>query len=151
MGQLARSGARKDRDVPRQWPARCSVRRSLSDWLPRCVRSVCGTERQIAAPQQLRLAAEPSPPSAVCREASLGHGGITVKVVAPGFFATESNAKEIADPSVVSWINHRTALGRWGDPREIAGVVAFLASDAASYITRQVLFGYPHRQGAAGA
>jgi NAD(P)-dependent dehydrogenase (short-subunit alcohol dehydrogenase family) len=95
---------------------------------------------------------EPSPPSAVCREAaSLGHGGITVNVVAPGFFATESNAKEIADPSVVSWINHRTALGRWGDPREIAGVVAFLASDAASYITRQVLFGYPHRLGAAGA
>ena len=90
---------------------------------------------------------EPSLPSAVCREASLGHGGITVDVAAPGFFATESNAKEIADPSVVSWINHRTALGRWGDPREIAGVVAFLASDAASYITRQVLFvdgGLPH-------
>jgi len=71
--------------------------------------------------------------------AELGHAGITVNAIAPGFFATESNAKEITDQSVVSWIRHRTALGRWGNPHEIAGAAAFLASDEASYITGQVL------------
>jgi gluconate 5-dehydrogenase len=71
--------------------------------------------------------------------AELGHAGITVNAIAPGFFATESNAKETDNPSVVSWIGRRTALGRWGNPSEIAGAAAFLASDAASYITGQVL------------
>jgi gluconate 5-dehydrogenase len=71
--------------------------------------------------------------------AELGHAGITVNAIAPGFFATESNAKETDDPSVVSWISRRTALGRWGNPPEIAGAAAFLASDSASYITGQVL------------
>jgi gluconate 5-dehydrogenase len=71
--------------------------------------------------------------------AELGHAGITVNAIAPGFFATESNTKETADPAVVRWIGRRTALGRWGNPPEIAGAAAFLASDEASYITGQVL------------
>jgi len=71
--------------------------------------------------------------------AELGHAGVTVNAIAPGFFATESNIKELEDPSVASWIRRRTALSRWGNPPEIAGAAVFLASDAASYITGQVL------------
>ncbi len=71
--------------------------------------------------------------------AELGHAGVTVNAIAPGFFATESNLKETENPSVVRWIGQRTALGRWGNPPEIAGAAAFLASDAASYITGQVI------------
>ena len=71
--------------------------------------------------------------------AELGHAGVTVNAIAPGFFATESNTKETGDPAVVRWIGRRTALGRWGNPPEIAGAAAFLASDEASYITGQVL------------
>ena len=71
--------------------------------------------------------------------AELGHAGVTVNAIAPGFFATESNTKETEDPAVVRWIGGRTALGRWGNPPEIAGAAAFLASDEASYITGQVL------------
>ncbi|RAM49262.1 MAG: short chain dehydrogenase [Hapalosiphonaceae cyanobacterium JJU2] len=71
--------------------------------------------------------------------AELGSFGITVNGVAPGFFATESNADVIADQEIATWLEKRTSLGRWGEPKEIAGAVVFFASSAASYITGQVL------------
>jgi gluconate 5-dehydrogenase len=71
--------------------------------------------------------------------AELGQRGITVNAVAPGFFATDSNAAMVADGAVAAHLARRTALGRWGRPEEIAGAVVFFASDAASYVTGQVL------------
>ncbi len=71
--------------------------------------------------------------------AELGPRGITVNAVAPGFFATETNAALAADPRTVHWLRQRTSLGRGGRPEEIAGAVVFLASAAASYITGTTL------------
>jgi gluconate 5-dehydrogenase len=69
----------------------------------------------------------------------LGSHGITVNAIAPGTFATETNAVLADDPQWSEWLRRRTALGRWGQPEEIAGVVVFLASDAASYLTGQTI------------
>ncbi len=71
--------------------------------------------------------------------AELGPHGITVNAIAPGFFATETNKALAADPAIAEWLKQRTSLGRWAEPKEIAGAALFLASPAASYITGQVL------------
>ena len=71
--------------------------------------------------------------------ADLGPHGIRVNAVAPGFFATEANADQAADSDRLAWVEARTMLRRWGQPSEIAGLVAFLAGDEASYLTGQTI------------
>ena len=67
----------------------------------------------------------------------LGARGITVNAVAPGWIATEMSDK--VPEEIRENAKKQIALGRFGRPEEIAGVVAFLASDAASYISGQTI------------
>ncbi|HBO42524.1 MAG TPA: 3-oxoacyl-ACP reductase [Planctomycetaceae bacterium] len=62
---------------------------------------------------------------------------ITVNAVAPGFIETDMTAKMGED--IVKAVVERVPLGRLGQPRDVADAVLFLASEAASYITGQVL------------
>jgi glucose 1-dehydrogenase len=61
--------------------------------------------------------------------------GITVNNVAPGAIATPINRTTLVDPEAVAALKAEIPLGRLGDPEEVAGVVAFLASDDAAYVT----------------
>ena len=65
--------------------------------------------------------------------------GIRVNALAPGYFPTEMNAPMTADPGRREALVARIPLGRAGRPDDIAGVTVFLASQAAAYITGQVL------------
>jgi len=68
----------------------------------------------------------------------LGGFGITANCLAPGPFLTDL-PKKLLSAHDIEISAKRTALGRWGDPQEIAGPALLLASDAGSYITGQTL------------
>ena len=71
---------------------------------------------------------------------SLADQGIRVNAVAPGTIATELAAKAVlTSEEAKARIMSRTPLRRLGEPAEIAETVAFLASDAASYITGEIV------------
>lgn len=72
---------------------------------------------------------------AVARE--LASRGITVNAVAPGFVDTEMT--EVLSDEAKEGLKSQIPLGRTGKPQDIANAVLFLASDAAGYITGQVL------------
>lgn len=69
----------------------------------------------------------------------LGPKGINVNAIAPGFFATEMNTALRDNAEFTAWVEQRTALQRWGEPREIAGCAVFLASEASSFLTGQTI------------
>ena len=71
---------------------------------------------------------------------ALADDGIRVNAVAPGTIATELASKAVlTSEEARNKILGRTPMKRLGDPSEVAHVVAFLASDAASYITGEVI------------
>jgi 3-oxoacyl-[acyl-carrier protein] reductase len=67
----------------------------------------------------------------------LGSRGITCNAVAPGYVPTDLTAS--VPPELIQTALERTPLGRMGTPEDMAAAVAFLASEAASFITGQVL------------
>jgi 3-oxoacyl-[acyl-carrier protein] reductase len=68
----------------------------------------------------------------------LGDKGIRVNAVAPGLTMTERYAREVPEEAK-QYVVGQTPLGRLGVPEDIAGLVTFLASDAARWITGEVI------------
>jgi NAD(P)-dependent dehydrogenase (short-subunit alcohol dehydrogenase family) len=71
--------------------------------------------------------------------AEWGHAGVRVNAVAPGWVKTELSRYLWENPETERALVARAALGRWGEPTEVAEVVAFIASDRASYLTGQTI------------
>ena len=71
---------------------------------------------------------------------ALAPHGIRVNAVGPGSVMTEMLASVVGDEAAKEKILARTPIGRIGEPSEIAAIVAWLASDEASYVTGQTIY-----------
>lgn len=70
----------------------------------------------------------------------LGAHNITVNGIAPGYFDTPLTKPLKDDPAFSEWLIHRTPLRRWGQVEELAGTAIYLASEAARFVTGQIIY-----------
>jgi NAD(P)-dependent dehydrogenase (short-subunit alcohol dehydrogenase family) len=71
--------------------------------------------------------------------AEWGRHGVTVNVLAPGWFRTAQNKVLYDNAPWLAYITDRIPLGRPGRPNDLDGALIFLASDASAYVTGQIL------------
>ncbi|MEJ5029126.1 SDR family NAD(P)-dependent oxidoreductase [Comamonas sp. MYb69] len=67
------------------------------------------------------------------------HEGVRVNAVAPGWIATPLSEGLMADPKASAGILARTPMQRWGHASEVAAVIGFLCSPAASFVNGAVI------------
>ena len=103
------------------------------------VSSIAGMQANVNGPHYAAYAASKAGLMALTRElaAAWGRQGIRVNAIAPGFF--HSRLSEASIPAVESGIRATSPIPRVGAPGELKGVAVFLASDASSYLTGQVI------------
>ncbi|EWS81451.1 hypothetical protein BF93_16730 [Brachybacterium phenoliresistens] len=72
--------------------------------------------------------------------ADLARSGVQVNAISPGYFATEMNRALVEDEAFTAWLTARTPAQRWGEVRELAGTLLYLASDASAFVSGQNIF-----------
>ncbi|KAF9067096.1 NAD(P)-binding protein [Rhodocollybia butyracea] len=65
--------------------------------------------------------------------------GVHVNGIAPGYIETDMNEALLNNPTRLQQLNDRIPAQRWGTPRDFAGPVVFLASQASNYVCGEVL------------
>ena len=66
-------------------------------------------------------------------------GGVRVNAIAPGFFASEATAEMVDNPKAVAYVEKGTPMRRFGAAHELDGALMYLASDASTYMTGQLM------------
>ena len=103
--------------------------------------NVSSVSARVALPSNAHYGATKGGIEAFTRHAALelAPRAIRVNCVAPGSVRTDMTAARYASPEIVRTRQARIPLGRIAEPDEIAGAVAFLCTDEASYITGQTV------------
>ncbi len=103
--------------------------------------NVSSVSAVVGTPRRAAYAASKGAIDAATRSLAieLGPHGIRVNSVAPGVVDTDMWARNKAIPGVIEQIEALTPLRRWSQPEDVADVVAFLASDAARFVTGETV------------
>jgi NAD(P)-dependent dehydrogenase (short-subunit alcohol dehydrogenase family) len=115
------------------------ARRLIAAGRPGAVINVSSIFGSQAAPGQMIYAMSKAALISMTRTLAheLGPSGVRVNCVAPGLIETQFAKAILEQPAFTDPYNARAALGRPGRPEEIGGLVVYLASEEASYVTGQ--------------
>jgi NAD(P)-dependent dehydrogenase (short-subunit alcohol dehydrogenase family) len=108
-----------------------------------CIINMSSVNAELTIPNQIPYVVSKGGVNQLTRVAAiaLAQYGIRVNAIGPGTILTElARNAVLGSPEARHTILSRTPLGRCGEPEEIAGIAAFLASDDASYMTGQTLY-----------
>jgi glucose 1-dehydrogenase len=109
---------------------------------PGCIINMSSINSVVAIPNQIPYCVSKGGISQLTKTTALALAkyGIRVNAIGPGSIMTEMLASVNSDPEAKNRIMSRTPMLRIGEPSEIAGVAAFLASADAGYVTGQTIF-----------
>ncbi|MES0811920.1 3-oxoacyl-ACP reductase family protein [Roseibium sp. SCPC15] len=109
---------------------------------PGCIINMSSINSVVAIPNQIPYCVSKGGMTQLTKTAalSLAQYGIRVNAIGPGSIMTEMLATVNSDPAAKNRVLSRTPMLRIGEPAEIAGVAAFLASSDAGYVTGQTIF-----------
>ena len=104
--------------------------------------NIASTLGHVAAPRRAAYTASKHAVVGLTKEMAmeLGEHGIRVTAVGPGVTRTPLTERYFQDAEMAARIRDIHALGRWGEAREIARAILFLASDDASFVTGTTLY-----------
>jgi NAD(P)-dependent dehydrogenase (short-subunit alcohol dehydrogenase family) len=122
--------------------ARTMVERVKAGGLAGTIINMSSVNAVLAIPNQIPYSVSKGGVNQLTRVMALALApyGIRVNAIGPGSIMTDMLASVNRDPAALNRVLSRTPLGRIGDPEEIAGIAAFLASEDASYITGQTIY-----------
>ncbi len=117
--------------------AQAAARVMVKQQIAGTVINISSVHEDLAFPGYVAYCAAKGGLRMLCRDLALELAPYHINVVnvAPGAIATPINRETLQDPAKLAALEREIPLGRIGEPEEVAKLVAYLASDEASYIT----------------
>jgi gluconate 5-dehydrogenase len=104
--------------------------------------NICSVQSELGRPSIAPYAATKGGLKMLTKGMAIDWGkyGIRANAVGPGYFRTDLNQALVQDEQFSAWLVNRTPLRRWGKVDELVGAAIFLASEASSFVTGQVIY-----------